>query len=387
MQDVAPIIIVGSGLAGYTLAREIRKLNQDVPLTIITADDGRYYSKPQLSSAFTHHKTAAALGMMTAERMAQQLKAAIIHHTWVTAIDTVKQQVTAGDQVLSYSKLVLACGAEPIQLPFAGNAADKVMTVNNLQDYERFREALNEKQRVAIIGAGLVGCEFANDLVNGGYQVSVIALSETPLNLLLPAEAGQAVKTALADAGVHWYLGNSVKSIDEHAGQYRLTLSTDQQVDADVILSAIGLKPNKALAEAIGLSVSRGIAVNRLLETSATNVYALGDCAEVEGRLLFYVMPLALGAKALAATLLGQPAPVDYPPMPVIIKTPACPIVVQPPMLTTTGQWRCTQDGVNTQALFYDEQQRLQGFALTGRCVDAKPALIEQLPKSMFEAL
>lgn len=384
MSSISPITIIGSGLAGYTLAREIRKLDQEIPLTIITADDGRYYSKPQLSSALTHNKTAAALGLMNAERMGTQLKASIINNTWATAIDIQKQFVTAGEQVLPYSQLVLALGAEAIKVPFAGDAAAKILTVNNLQDYERFRNAIEGKQHIAIIGAGLVGCEFANDLCNGGYQVSVIALSETPLNLLLPSAAGKAVATGLAQAGIDWHLGCSVKTVETKGTGFILTLSNDQQIQADVVLSAIGLKPSVNLAETAGIKVERGIVVDRLLQTSASNVYALGDCAELDEHVLLYVMPLVLGAKALASTLLGQPAPVCYPPMPIIIKTPACPVVVHPPLGVNDGKWITTGEGVNIKALFYDNQQQLQGFALTGTAVEEKMQLVELLPNVIF---
>lgn len=384
MSFMDPIIIVGSGLAGYTLAREIRKLDQEIPLTLISADDGRYYSKPQLSSALTHNKTAASLGLMDAARMQVQLKATLLNNTWVTGIDTQQQRITAGEQVLPYSKLVFAVGAETITAPFSGDGAAKSLTVNNLQDYEYFRDSLEGKKHVAIIGAGLVGCEFANDLVNGGYEVSVIALSETPLNLLLPTEAGKALAIGLAQAGVDWHLGCSVRSIEtDHLG-YKLTLSNDKQIKTDMVLSAIGLRPRTDLAETAGLKVERGIVVDRLLETSAANVYALGDCAELEGQVLLYVMPLVIGAKALANTLLGQATPVNYPPMPIIIKTPACPVVVHPPLNTAHGEWITTGDGINIKALYYDHQQQLQGFALTGAAVEEKLSLIELLPKTIF---
>lgn len=382
MSSSYPIIIIGSGLAGYTLAREIRKLDQAIPLMIISADDGRYYSKPQLSSALTHNKTAAALGMMDAVRMSTQLKATIINHTSVTAIDTAQQQITAGERVLNYSKLVLAVGAEPIKAPFAGDAAGKVLTVNNLQDYEYFRICIAGKERVAIIGAGLVGCEFANDLINGGYKVDVMALSNTPLNLLLPPEAGRAVAAGLANAGVNWHLGCSVTAINTVGSGYELNLSNNEQIKADVVLSAIGLRPRTDLAETAGIKCERGIVVNRLLETSAQNIYALGDCAELEGHLLFYVMPLVIGARALANTLLGQTTPVSYPPMPIIVKTPACPVVVQTPMQADKkGHWEIAGDGTNIKALFYDQNRSLQGFALTGTAVEEKMHLVELLPK------
>src|SRR5690606_20686498 len=105
---------------------------------------------------------------------------------------------------------------------------------------------------------------------------------------------------------------------------------------------------------------------NRLLETSAKNVYTLGDCAEVDGHVLFYVAPLMAGARALAKTLAGTPTEVSYPAMPVTIKTPACPVVAAPPPRGAEGQWNIQQDGSNVVAEFRNPQGELIGFALTG---------------------
>jgi rubredoxin-NAD+ reductase len=120
------------------------------------------------------------------------------------------------------------------------------------------------------------------------------------------------------------------------------------------------------LAEKSGIKVNRGIVANRFLETSAKNVYTLGDCAEVEGHVLFYVTPLLNGAKALAKTLSGTPTEVSYPAMPVTIKTPTCPVVVAPAPRDAEGEWTIEQDGYNTVAEFKDSAGNLLGFALTG---------------------
>jgi rubredoxin---NAD+ reductase len=131
-----------------------------------------------------------------------------------------------------------------------------------------------------------------------------------------------------------------------------------------VILSAIGLKPETALAEASGIQVNRGITVNQYLQTSQENTYALGDCMEFEGRLLPYIAPIAIAARALAKTLLGEPTPVIYPPLPIYIKTPAYPIVVLQPD-DPQGEWQIEKDKNSVRALFY-HQNKLKGFALGG---------------------
>jgi rubredoxin-NAD+ reductase len=145
------------------------------------------------------------------------------------------------------------------------------------------------------------------------------------------------------------------------------------------VLSAIGLKPRTDIAAAAGLQVARGITVNRELATSAAHVYAVGDCAEVQGQLLPYVLPLMAQARALAATLSGKPTAVSYPAMPVVVKTPAWPTVVCPPAPGAQGEWVVTQDDEQIDARFMAGEQLL-GFALQGKAVSQRQALASQVP-------
>jgi rubredoxin-NAD+ reductase len=375
-----PIIIIGSGLAGYTVAREFRKLDSDTPLTIVTANEGCFYSKPMLSNAFTSGKTPETLASFTAEQMAEQLDATILSHARVTAIDTAQQYVIVNGEELAYTRLVLALGADPAKSDLLGNATEHVLSVNDLDDYTRFRQAIENAERIVILGAGLIGCEFANDLSSAGYTVDVVHPGQVPMNQLLPREASISLQQALASLGVHWHLGKKAVSVDYSTTGYRVDLSDGSSLKADVVLSAIGLRPRTGLAETSGLMVKRGIIVNKLLATSAPHVYALGDCAEVEGMVLPFVLPIMQAARALAKTLDGTATPLSYPAMPVVIKTPACPIVVSTHPGRGATEWRTevSEDGV--RSLCYDASDSLQGFALTGKATGEKGALIQQLP-------
>src|SRR5262249_60169848 len=122
-----------------------------------------------------------------------------------------------------------------------------------------------------------------------------------------------------------------VKALNENGDGIDIALDNGTMLTADVVLSAIGLRPNFALAQAAGLTVNCGIVVDRSLQTSAPDIYALGDCAEVEGLVLPFIMPITHAARALAATLAGKPTPLAHPPMPGLVKTHACPTIVPPP--------------------------------------------------------
>ena len=123
-----------------------------------------------------------------------------------------------------------------------------------------------------------------------------------------------------------------------------------------------------------------GVVVDRELRTSHSNVYALGDCAEVDGLNLLYVMPLMACARALAKTLAGNPTAVAYGPMPVTVKTPVCPLVVSPPPRGLEGNWTVEGSGSDIKALCRDATGRLLGYALTGAAVQEKLALNRELP-------
>ncbi|CAM3747154.1 NAD(P)/FAD-dependent oxidoreductase [Parendozoicomonas haliclonae] len=374
-----PVIILGTGLAGYNLGKELRKLDQTLPLTFITADDGRNYSKPMLSTGFTKAKTADELAMQDAATMARQLNAEILTQTEVSAINPQEKQVTLNNgQHLSYSKLVLALGAAPIQIPLEGDT-DKVLSVNDLEDYSRFREQLPEQARVVILGAGLIGCEFANDLGNGGHHVEVVANCDQVMPTLLPQKAAAAVQQALTEHGTTFHLQTSITAISDNDQALTVQLENGKSLTADLVLSAVGLRPRTALAEAAGLSTNLGITTDNTLQTSHPDIYALGDCAEVEGLNLQYVMPLMSCARALAKTLTGVETTVSYGPMPVMIKTPVCPVVVSPPAAGSQGEWIIDSDGLNIKALFQQGEQLL-GYALTGNKVAEKQQLTRQLP-------
>lgn len=378
-----PILIIGSGLAGYTVAREFRKLDSETPLVVISSDHGGFYSKPMLSNAFAQRKDADALLGKSAAQMAEELKAEVRTHARVTAIDVARQQVVADGATLSYGKLVLALGADPIRLPLQGDGADEVLSVNDHGDYRRFRESLGGKREVAILGAGLIGCEFANDLAGAGYRVNVIDLSPQPLGRLLPPASGAFIQRKLEAAEIRFHLGTSVQKIGREQGRLHLTLANGEGLDADVVLSAVGLRSRNALAEAAGIRVNRGIVTDDFLQTSAADVYALGDCAEVEGRVLPFVLPIMQAARALAATLAGKPTAVRYPAMPVVVKTPACPAVVSPPEPGAPGEWHVDESEAGVKALFKAQDGRLLGFALLGAAAGEKNALAAQLPPLM----
>lgn len=379
-----PIIIIGTGVAGYTVAREFRKLDKEHALIMISSDDGRNYPKPMLSNALTKGKTADQVAMSDAGKMAETLSATIMTEQTVVNIDRQKRTlILASGEAIKYHKLVLAVGAEPVRLTLEGDAVDAALSVNNLTDYTVFRRKLATAKHVAIIGAGLIGCEFANDLSNVGIAVSVIGPSDVPMNSLLPKHIASQLQQALANVGVNWYLGTTATAVNAVNGQYEVLLESGESVLADIVVSAIGLKANIALAQAAKLVVNRGIVTDRYLQTSDPDIYAVGDCAEVSGHHLMYIAPILLAAKALAHTLAGAATLVNYPAMPVAVKTPSYPLVICPPPKHVKGLWQIEGDDTagGIKGLFSDENDNLQGFVLSGDMTSQKQVYAKMLPE------
>ncbi|WP_346837228.1 FAD-dependent oxidoreductase [Microbulbifer sp. SAOS-129_SWC] len=382
VSDIDPLVIVGTGLAGYNLAREFRKLDRTTPIVLITGDDGTYYSKPLLSASLAHGKTPQQLAGASAEQMAQELNAEILVHTRVSDIDAANRLLTlipdngSHSAALRYGKLVLATGAGCRPLPaIDGDGTARLHRVNSLSDYHRFRTALVGRKRVLLMGAGLIGCEFANDLIQAGFAVDVIDPLDWPLATLLPEAAGRDLQRTLETAGVRFHGNSRIDRLERHGGGVRAQLDSGEVVEADIALAALGLQANTGLAEAAGVRIGRGIAVDRQLQTSDRNIYALGDCAEVDGHLLYFVAPLMACARALAQTLDGNPTPVTYGAIPVAVKTTLRPTTVCPPQAGTAGQWQIHADDDGVRAEYRADDGRLLGFALTGAAIAARDAL------------
>ena len=416
-----PVIIIGSGMAGYTLARELRKLTTSLPIVMVCQDSGDSYAKPTLSNAYAQNKLADSIANASAAKMAETLNLTLLNFHQVTDINAAEQVIVvrslvneASQTTLAYRDLVLATGAHSRLLPNLAVNHQTIFAVNHLDEYKSFQQRLNTLKsqksapvKVAIIGAGLIGCEFANDLIgqNTGNQtaditVAVFDKAARPLAQQLPSEAGIMLQDALTQSGVAFYLGTDITSITTNidtSDNATVTISFDkdnqsQTFEADIVLIAIGLVANTDLAASANIAIAssqhinptithlprtvqQGIKVDAYLATSAKHIYAIGDCANVMGSYMPYVMPLMNQAKALAKTLADPnmaPTKVAYPAMPVAIKTPSLPLVVLP----VSGQysddqlyWQTTPttDGMVMTAHPKDDSNSILGFVLAGK--------------------
>ena len=243
MSAADPVVILGSGLAGYHAAREFRKLDKTTPLVVVSRDHAGFYSKPMLSNALAGNKTAAMLVMKPAATMAEEIGATVRAHTEVARIDIGARVLHCVDgEAIAYRDLVLALGADPIRLPLEGDAAADVLSVNDLDDYACFAARLDGVTAVAILGGGLIGCEFANDLLARGIVPTVIDPAAWPLSRLLPPEAGEWMRRRLEAAGARFSFGVAAGRVDRTTSSYTLSLTDDSRVEAGLVLSSVKLR-------------------------------------------------------------------------------------------------------------------------------------------------
>lgn len=310
-----PIVIIGSGMAGITLAEELRKLNPEARLTVLTQETHGYYSRPMLSHGFSRDDIETKIILRSFAEL-ETGGMAIQAGTEVLAIDrgakTVTYRNTGREATIGYDKLVLAPGSDAFIPPPFRAMAELYQVINSLDDLialRRQRAAVLTKgvtPRWAIIGGGLIGCEVASDLAKAGDAVVLFHALPRLMERQLVEQDSATLLTVLRGLGVDVRLDASAEGFERAAGQLAIQLAGGREAGFDGILVACGFKPRTALAEAAGLAVRRGIAVDAHLTTTDPDILALGDAAELpDGRIYAYVMPIRQQALWLAQYLSG----------------------------------------------------------------------------------
>ena len=326
------IVIIGAGLAGWHVIDAIRAKDKDMPITLITADNGDRYHKPMLTMAISQNKRASDLVRATGSDAAKAAQVTLLANTQVTDIDTTTQQLqliaahrsdpaNTDYATISYGKLVLAMGAQPIfpkSLP-----EDLVWHVNHIERFGQLQEQLaTGSQHVAIVGAGMVGTEIAEDLLKAGHQVTLIDLNDAPLSQMLPPQATARIAQAVKSQGIN-FLGSTqvIDVIRNNDGKLQvsyesLASATDsataepiEPLIVDHVIASTGLTVDETLPAAAGVEFNRrtGIVVDApTLRTTTANIYAIGDCMSIDGVACRYVAPLRAQAATIADDILGQ---------------------------------------------------------------------------------
>lgn len=305
------VVIIGAGLAGWSVVDAIRTLDKSCPITLICGDSGDRYHKPMLSVAISTNKKRADLVRFNGKTASETANIQLIPHTFVINIDTNLKTLHTTCGNIGYDKLVLAFGATPVYPPTLDRS---LWHINHLDRFETLQARLATPKHIAIVGAGMVGTEFAEDLVKAGHQVTLIDRHAYPLSALLPDVAGLKILQAIQSFGVK-FLGNvAVQKAQKTANGYTLHLTRKDNnttsLNIDEVVVATGLMVDDRLPTRANLDFDKktGIVVNpTTLATSVPDIYALGDCISIDGTPCRYIAPHRPQAIAIAHQLLELP--------------------------------------------------------------------------------
>ena len=367
------VVIIGAGLAGWHVIDAIRAKDSEIPITLITSDSGDRYHKPMLTMAISQNKRASDLVRASGSDAAKTAGVTLLADTQVTDIDTATQQLQlisanrpdpahTDYATISYGKLVLAMGAHPIfpkSLP-----EDLVWHVNHIEQFGQLQEKLaTGSQHVAIVGAGMVGTEIAEDLLKAGHQVTLIDLNDAPLSQMLPAKATARIAKAIESQGIQFLGSSQVSDVTRVSGNddssdseklrvdYAPLASTEDNADVeqpeplivDHVIASTGLTVDAQLPTAAGVEFDRrtGIVVDAAtLRTNAANIYAIGDCMSINGVACRYVAPLRAQAATIADDILGHEHDgYDHKPPMIRLKNKAISVMVTG-VPQATGNWQ-----------------------------------------------
>lgn len=380
------IVIVGSGMAAYMLAQSIRQESVDVDITIIAERDGRFYPKPMLSTALFHKKTPADIETASSDEMMNKYAIKVMTKQKVQDIDRKNQTVILADQVIHYDKLVLAVGSIANEIPNI-SPTDGYLSINAIEDYEVLLQKLKQAKKILVIGSGLVGIEFAHDLLQSGRDVSMVSQDISALWPLIPREIGAVCRDHLIGMGLNWFVDKGVTGVKSNYDQITVQFSDHPTKTYDLVLSATGIKPRIELAVTANLDTNRGVVTDAWGKTSDPNIYALGDCAEIHGLVLTYVAPIKQQAQAIAKSLTGRMTEISYPPMPVVVKMPTFPLTLVPVrQVHPSGEWHMHQNDENNGLIagFYGPDKGLQGFVLAGPATRLRNDWLKKMPESIL---
>ncbi|MGY8679207.1 FAD-dependent oxidoreductase [Bradyrhizobium sp. UFLA05-153] len=304
-----PLVIVGNGMAAARLVDELAKTALGRYAVAVIGEEPRLaYNRVLLSSVLAGETGSHEIELRPADWWRQR-GVTVRYGYRVTEIDVGRRELKiAGEESMEYSKLVLATGSTPLRLNVPGADLTGVHTFRDSRDVDLLLTLAAAKKRVVVVGGGLLGLEAAYGLAKAGAPVTLLHLMDRLMERQLDLPAAELLKTLVERKGIHVVLNASTKCIHGDGHVEAIELADGSRIEADAVIFAAGIRPNVAIAKEAGLAVNRGIVVNDCLQTSESDIFALGECAEHRGTAYGLVEPAYEQARVLARHLAGKSA-------------------------------------------------------------------------------
>jgi len=301
------LVVIGNGMAGMRTVEALLEANPDrYDITVFGAEPHPNYNRILLSSVLAGEKELGEIVINARDWYAEN-GIELLTGDPVTIIDPATHRVKSrSGRVVTYDKLLIATGSKPVAPPIPGLTLPGVCSFRDIADVETMIDTAGKKSRAVVIGGGLLGLEAAWGLKRRGMQVAVVHLMPTLMERQLDGEAGQLLQRDLTERGIAFFTNAQTEEIQGSERVEEVLLADGRSVPADLVVLAIGIRPNIDLARAAGLEVNRGILVRDDLTTSDPDIYAVGECVEHRGETFGLVAPLFEQAKICAAHLAAE---------------------------------------------------------------------------------
>ena len=295
-------VIAGCGIAGTTAACALKEMLPEEEIILMDKTGCGLYSRIRLPEVLSGKLPEAKL-LLTTPEMLKEKGIRTIFNAEITSLDPQEKTVEYNGGSLQYDRFVFALGAAPLIPAIPG--LERSMGLRDLEDLHRIESMVCGAERALVIGGGLLGLEIADSVSEKGVAVTVSEIGERLLPAILNQDESEFLFDYLTERGLRIVLSGKVEGICRDGDSYRVVLNGKDEV-FDLILVSAGILPEVSIARSAGLKVNRGICINDRFETSADGVYAIGDCAELEGRVYGLWMASKSQGTALASILAGK---------------------------------------------------------------------------------
>lgn len=301
------LVLIGNGMAGMRAIEEIvERAPGRFAITVFGAEPHGNYDRIQLSPMLAGEKEFASI-VLHGHDWYERNRIVLHAGTKIVAIDRdAREVISESGTRTSYDQLVLATGSLPVMLPIEGAALPGVLTFRTVADVEAMQRAAAKGGRAVVIGGGLLGLEAAYGLKRRGMDVTVLHLMPHLMERQLDPVAGAMLKQDLARRGIEIITNATTEAVRGANHVTGVVLTDGREIAADLVVMAVGIRPNIELARGCGLAVNRGVEVDDRLATSDPAIHAIGECVEHRGAVFGLVAPLYDMARVLAARLCGD---------------------------------------------------------------------------------